>query len=1432
MTFPNTAARSPGTTVTAAAAGTVGLGVGAVSGDYSDANVADLFNTNTLAGFNLNAASGLALDTTAGSFTQSTALTAARPLTKLGNNTLTLTGANTYSGRTTISSGTLELGGAAGKLGTGPITNNGTLRLNRTNALSVAGPIDGTGTLTQVGTGTTTLSGVGTYSGATTITAGTLRPAVGGGSSLWLDSAKTSSLATSGTAVTQWSDAGGGTNFATQGNAAARPNLTTDNAFTGPSKTMVDFGATTSSGQWMQFNANITDIRSVFWVMKGGNFLLGSTGAYDFHREEATVASPTGKIWSTPYTNANIQNGQTYLNGTQVNGTTTALSGGYQMIDVITTGNVQSNALANDRNIGGRIGGQQIGEVIIFNAALSNTDRVQVETYLNYKWFGNGSGVGNLLPATTPVTISGNGTLDLSGENFQTIASLSSSDSTTRVTLGGAALTVGDANDTTFAGVISDTGTLTKVGTGKLTLTGANTHSGRTTINNGTLELSGAGKLGSGPITTNAALRFSPSTTLSVPSAINGTGGLTHAGTGTTTLTGALTYGGATDISGGTLRIVGVATAPVAGAARRFDASNLGLADGAGVSTWNDLSGNGANATVPGGNATPTYIANAGTGTGLGAINLPKNGGAAASGAFTFTRDANVRSMFSIFKGNSFLATDSTGGTYALHRPTDDNAADALLADYGQINYLGSVYVNGSLVGAPLTTPMPTNVANGYNLVEVITNGNAFALDSFNKDRGTIHAGNQSQAEVLIYDTVLTESQRLHNESYLSNKWFGNGAAAALPSNTPVTISNGGTLDLIGAQTIGSLSSTDTLGSKVFNDTSLTVGNATNTTFDGAISGPGTLTKTGAGRLTLTGANTYAGVTTISNGTLELGGTAGALGTSTAAIANNGTLSINRTNALILRNAITGTGGLTQAGTGTITLTGTNTYAGATNITGGTLSVSAVTGAARRFDASNLGLANGAGVSTWSDLSGNGANATVPGGNGTPTFIANAGTGTGLGAISFLGNTNATDSQALAFTRDTNVRSMFSVFKGSSFLATDSVNYSLHRPNDNNPADPLLIDYGQVNFLGTVYVNSSLVATPTTTPMPTASNNGYNLVEIIGNGNAFALDSFNKDRIYHSGNQSQAEVLIFDTVVSNEQRQQIETYLNYKWFGTGAGIGNLLPATTPVTLSGGGTLDLGGENYQTIASLSSSDPTSRVTLGAAALTVGDASSTSFAGAISGPGKLTKVGNGTLTLAGTSTYTGPTTVNSGTLIVSGSLSGSAVTVDGSGSTVGGGGNINGTVTVQNGATIAPGNSPGKLSTLSLSMASGTTLSLELNGPTPVTGYDQLSVTGAVNLGGATLSISTGVGFLNGDYFVVLNDGTDAITGTFTGLAEGGMFSVGDKDFTITYTANAEGMSLTGGNDVAFTVVPEPGSAMLLLGGIATMLGVRRRRVEPS
>ena len=86
------------------------------------------------------------------------------------------------------------------------------------------------------------------------------------------------------------------------------------------------------------------------------------------------------------------------------------------------------------------------------------------------------------------------------------------------------------------------------------------------------------------------------------------------------------------------------AAPPVAGYARWFDASTLGVSDGASISNWPDLSGNGANATAPSGNANPTYLANAGTETGLAAIHFTAGSGANSSGAFQFTRDSSIAS--------------------------------------------------------------------------------------------------------------------------------------------------------------------------------------------------------------------------------------------------------------------------------------------------------------------------------------------------------------------------------------------------------------------------------------------------------------------------------------------------------------------------------------------------------------------------------------------------------------------------------------------------------------------------------------------------------------------------------------------------------------------------------------------------------------------
>ena len=206
-----------------------------------------------------------------------------------------------------------------------------------------------------------------------------------------------------------------------------------------------------------------------------------------------------------------------------------------------------------------------------------------------------------------------------------------------------------------------------------------------------------------------------------------------------------------------------------------------------------------------------------------------------------------------------------------------------------------------------------------------------------------------------------------------------------------------------------------------------------------------------------------------------------------------------------------------------------------------------VAGYTRWFDASALGLADNAAVTQWIDSSGNGATATVPGGNAAPTYVANAGTESGLGAIYFAGNSNANNSAALGFTRDSSIRAVFAVFKGNSFLLTDASQYHFHRPTDNDATSPLWAGYASGNITGgSTYVNGTLV-NGTSFNMPTTLHNGFNLVEVLTTGSVQA-DSFNKDRTFHSGNQYQAEVILYDRVLSDAERQQVEAYLTSKWF--------------------------------------------------------------------------------------------------------------------------------------------------------------------------------------------------------------------------------------------------------------------------------------------
>ncbi len=165
---------------------------------------------------------------------------------------------------------------------------------------------------------------------------------------------------------------------------------------------------------------------------------------------------------------------------------------------------------------------------------------------------------------------------------------------------------------------------------------------------------------------------------------------------------------------------------------------------------------------------------------------------------------------------------------------------------------------------------------------------------------------------------------------------------------------------------------------------------------------------------------------------------------------------------------------------------------------------------------------------------------------------------------------------------------------------------------------------------------------------------------------------------------------------------------------------------------------------------------------------------------------------------------------------------------------------GPVTVNLGGIIAPGNSPGTLNTGTLTLNDDSIFQAELDSSVL---FDRINVAGAVTLStggtgtGSILSLSLPTGLFAataGDKFqLIVNDGIDLVSGTFAGLPEGATINILSssntpiESFTVSYAENFDGGAV--GNDVGLTfVVPEPASATMLLGGIATLLGIRRRR----
>ncbi|RFX32722.1 autotransporter-associated beta strand repeat-containing protein [Salmonella enterica] len=1169
------------------------------------------------------------------------AISGSGQVVKSGDETLTLSGANSYTGGTTISGGTLVASNVEA-LGTGDITDNATLELNAGG--DFANNIGGTGSVVKSGDKTLTLSGSNTYTGGTTISGGTLVAsnveALGSGD---VTDNATLEMNTGGDFA---NNIGGTGSVVKSGDETLT--LSGANSYTG--------GTTISGGTLVASNVEALGTGD---VTDNATLELNTGGDFD------NAISGSGQVVKSGDKTLTLSGINSYTGGTTISGGTLVASN----VDALGSGDVTDNATL-ELNTGGD-----------FDNAIGGTGSVVKSGDKTLTLSGANSYTGG-------TTISG-GTLVASN-----VEALGSGDVTDNATL--ELNTGGD-----FANNIGGTGSVVKSGDKTLTLSGTNSYTGGTTISGGTLVANNVEALGTGDVTNNATLELN--TGGDFDNAISGSGQVVKSGDKTLTLSGANSYSGATTISGGTLiatHVNALGTGAIDNrasllldASGQFTVTDLTTESGGNTeigagstlqaTTLTQKSDSTLTINLDSNTADPvihaaSQVSLAGTLDITGVGDVLDSDPASTDDLDTFTLIASDKTIAGDFEKLTVAGMDAdladfitvdgriddTGKQYELttaltwYADRDDAVTDAH-GTFNLTNADGSFAVNTVLENVDATLDPAS--ATGWDGTSLIKQGaGTLILNAENTYTGgtTISGGTLVATNVDALgsgDVTDDATLELNTGGTFDNAISGSGQVVKSGDDV-LTLSgansySGGTLISDGTLVA---SNVEALGTGDVTDDAVLELN-TGGDFDNAISGSGQVVKSGDDVLTLSGANSYSGGTLISDGTL-VASNVEALGTGD--VTDDATLELNTGGDFI--NNIGGTGRVEKSGDDKLTLSGSNTYTGGTLISSGTLVANDVNALGTGDVTDNATLMLNTGGDFTNNIGGTGR---VEKSGDDALTLSGSNTYTG-GTLISGGTLVANDVNALG-TGDITDNATLALNAVGDFDNAISGSGKVEKSGD----DALTLSGSNTYTGGTLISSGTLVAsnvealgTGDVTDNATLELNTSGTFDNAISGSGQVVKSGDKMLTLSGANSYSGGTLISDgtLVASNVESLGTGDVTNNATLelNTGGDFTNNISGSGQVVKSGDDALALSGANSYTGGTLISSG--TLVATNVDALGSGDVTDNAtlelntggtFDNAISGSGQVVKSGDKTLTLSGSNTYTGGTLISDGTLVAS-------------------------------------------------------------------------------------------------------------------------------------------------------------------------------------